>query len=195
MVVAPAEPEGHDRIHRFAPVRELPLHVPATLVASRNDPWMRFDRARHLAKYWRADLIDLGFAGHINVASGFGPWPGGKQLRDDLLDAFGDPALTGKGQGGDLRNGKKTWLLIRGLELEALSGGRLLRDQLAMEAAHRDVQGMVSTLRSTGVEREAEAEVLRLELVAERCLYAIDPVGSRIKDLRALMDVLRARKA
>ncbi|HPF90865.1 MAG TPA: polyprenyl synthetase family protein, partial [Flavobacteriales bacterium] len=33
------------------------------------------------------------------------------QLRDDLLDAFGDPAVTGKEQGGDLRNGKKTWLL------------------------------------------------------------------------------------
>ncbi|OYU40780.1 MAG: hypothetical protein CFE33_01445 [Pseudorhodobacter sp. PARRP1] len=85
LLVAPAEPEGCDRIHRFAPLHEAALHVPATVVASRNDPWMSFNRARQLAKSWRADLIDLGFAGHINVASGFGPWPAGKLLRTDLL--------------------------------------------------------------------------------------------------------------
>ncbi|MDZ4310485.1 MAG: alpha/beta fold hydrolase [Cypionkella sp.] len=85
LLVAPAEPDGQPRIQSFAPIRELPLHVPATVVASRNDPWMRFPRARQLAATWQADLIDLGFAGHINTDAGFGPWPAGKQLRDDLL--------------------------------------------------------------------------------------------------------------
>lgn len=85
LLVAPAEPMGRDRIESFAPLREVALHVPAMVVASRNDPWMGFGRARQLAQVWQADLIDAGFAGHINVASGFGPWPGGKQLRDDLL--------------------------------------------------------------------------------------------------------------
>jgi predicted alpha/beta hydrolase family esterase len=46
---------------------------------------MGFDRASHLAQSWGADLVDLGHAGHINVASGFGPWPRGKTLRDGLL--------------------------------------------------------------------------------------------------------------
>lgn len=117
------------------------------------------------------------------------------QLRDDLLDAFGDPALTGKEQGGDLRNGKKTWLLIRGLEVEADRGGRLLRDQLSLPPAQRDVLAMVTALRRFGVEDEAEAEVLHLEQEAERCLQAIDPTGVRVQDLRALMEVLRSRKA
>ncbi|WP_054006661.1 RBBP9/YdeN family alpha/beta hydrolase [Cypionkella psychrotolerans] len=85
LLVAPAEPAGQPRIQNFAPLREAPLHIPATVVASRNDPWMPFQRARNLANLWQADLIDLGYAGHINVASGFGPWPAGKQLRDDLL--------------------------------------------------------------------------------------------------------------
>ena len=85
LLVAPAEAQGQPRIQSFAPLREAPLHVPTTVVASRNDPWMPFHRARHLGKAWQADLIDLGFAGHINVASGFGPWPAGKHLRDDLL--------------------------------------------------------------------------------------------------------------
>jgi geranylgeranyl diphosphate synthase type II len=36
----------------------------------------------------------------------------GFQLHDDYLDTFGDPALTGKQPGGDIRVSKKTWLLI-----------------------------------------------------------------------------------
>lgn len=85
LLVAPAEAQGQPRLQSFAPLHEIPLHIPTSVVASRNDPWMPFHRTRQLAKAWRADLIDLGFAGHINVASGFGPWPAGKQLRDDLL--------------------------------------------------------------------------------------------------------------
>lgn len=85
LLVAPAEPEGQPRIQNFAPISEHALHIPTTLVASRNDPWMRYPRARQLAQNWRAELIDLGFAGHINTAAGFGPWPTGKALRDDLL--------------------------------------------------------------------------------------------------------------
>lgn len=36
------------------------------------------------------------------------------QLNDDRLDAFGDPQLTGKVAGGDIAEGKKTWLYIMG---------------------------------------------------------------------------------
>lgn len=85
LLVAPAETLGNDRIGHFGPIPEQPLHVPATVVASRNDPWMRFERAADLAKAWEADLVDLGEAGHINVASGYGPWPQGKALRDTLV--------------------------------------------------------------------------------------------------------------
>lgn len=86
LLVAPAEPVHDDRIARFAPIPERPLRVPATVVASRNDPWMTFTRASKLAKAWGADLVDLGFAGHINVDSGFGPWQRGLALRDSLRE-------------------------------------------------------------------------------------------------------------
>lgn len=85
LLVAPAETLGNDRIGQFGAIPEIPLDVPSTVVASRNDPWMRFDRAAQLARSWGASLIDLGHAGHINVASGFGPWPAGKSLRNALL--------------------------------------------------------------------------------------------------------------
>ena len=85
MLMAPAETQGNDRIGQFGAIPARPLGLPATVVASRNDPWMRFDRARQLAQNWGADLVDMGHAGHINVASGFGPWPQGKALRNALL--------------------------------------------------------------------------------------------------------------
>ena len=36
------------------------------------------------------------------------------QLNDDWLDAFGNPEQTGKMAGGDIAEGKKTWLYIMG---------------------------------------------------------------------------------
>ncbi len=41
------------------------------------------------------------------------------QLRDDLLDTYGDPATFGKEIGGDICNDKKTWLLITALSEDA----------------------------------------------------------------------------
>jgi len=38
------------------------------------------------------------------------------QIQDDYLDAFGDPAKFGKDAGGDIRQNKKTFLLIHALE-------------------------------------------------------------------------------
>lgn len=85
LLVAPAENTGNDRIGQFGAIPELALDVQTTLVASRNDPWMSFGRALHLSRVWGSDLVDLEWAGHINVASGFGPRARGKALRDDLL--------------------------------------------------------------------------------------------------------------
>ncbi len=39
------------------------------------------------------------------------------QIQDDILDSFGDEATFGKSIGGDIRQNKKTYLLIRALEL------------------------------------------------------------------------------
>jgi geranylgeranyl diphosphate synthase type II len=45
----------------------------------------------------------------INIGIGF-------QLKDDLLDAYGDPKKFGKQVGGDIVANKKTYLLIKALE-------------------------------------------------------------------------------
>lgn len=41
------------------------------------------------------------------------------QLRDDLLDTYGDPKTFGKEIGGDIMNDKKTWLLITAMAEDA----------------------------------------------------------------------------
>ncbi|MGY9047773.1 hypothetical protein P775_00530 [Puniceibacterium antarcticum] len=84
LLVAPAETAHDDRIAAFGKIPEGPLDVPTIVVASQNDPWMEQSRAQALAESWDADFIDMGDAGHINVESGFGPWPEGRAMRDLL---------------------------------------------------------------------------------------------------------------
>lgn len=91
LLVAPAETRGSERIGAFGPLPEQPLPVASTVVGSRNDPWMSFERAAGLSRAWGAELIDLGQAGHVNVSAGYGPWAGGKQLRDRLLHRTAGP--------------------------------------------------------------------------------------------------------
>lgn len=115
------------------------------------------------------------------------------QLRDDLLDAFGDPAMTGKQQGGDLRAGKKTFLLIRGLVISAAKGRGELRAELAKPAEQRDVAGMLKVLEELGVREEAECAMKAEEANAAMALNAIGVKDDRKMDLRGLSAQLMAR--
>jgi uncharacterized protein len=65
------------RIRRFAPLPTARLAFPSLLVASRDDPYVSFDRAEGFANALGAELADAGEAGHIDAASGHGPWPEG----------------------------------------------------------------------------------------------------------------------
>ena len=77
LLVAPADPLKFG-VSDALPCAPLP--VPSVLVASRSDPWMPFGSAVNWSRAWGSQLVDLGNAGHINVASGHGPWPLAKQL-------------------------------------------------------------------------------------------------------------------
>jgi uncharacterized protein len=88
-LVAPPDAEDESRrppgVSAFAPLPSAPLGYPAFLIASRNDPFMAFGRAEALAEIWKSKLIDAGPSGHLNVASGHGPWPEGLLLFSRLL--------------------------------------------------------------------------------------------------------------
>lgn len=84
LLVAPADPDRFG-IAEFLPSK--PLGFPAIVVASTNDPWMMFERAAHWVRLWKADLVSLGDAGHINADAGFGPWPEALALLERLRRA------------------------------------------------------------------------------------------------------------
>ena len=72
LLVAPAEPSRFDA---GGALPQSPLRVRHCMVASDNDPWMTASQAHAWAQRWGSDWINLGNAGHVNVDSGYGPFP------------------------------------------------------------------------------------------------------------------------
>lgn len=69
----------------FGPYPRDPLPFPAMVIASRNDPFGTFGHADDIAAAWGALLVDAGESGHINAASGHGPWPEGTMVFAQFL--------------------------------------------------------------------------------------------------------------
>jgi uncharacterized protein len=88
VLVAPADVEAAQERHpgriQFGRMPRRRLPFPAIVVASRNDPYMPWITTREYAGIWGAGIVDLGYAGHINVASGFGRWTEGYALASGL---------------------------------------------------------------------------------------------------------------
>jgi uncharacterized protein len=93
-LVAPADVEREGAppaVLPFAPMPKWRIQVPTMLIASENDPCMAFQRARLFALRWNSQFVNAGQAGHINVASGHGPWPGGMTLLGGFLRDLAAP--------------------------------------------------------------------------------------------------------
>jgi predicted alpha/beta hydrolase family esterase len=82
LFVAPANP---DRFHIAGALDARRLGVPSILIGSETDPWMSLAGARELAQRLGSAFVNLGDAGHINTAAGFGPWPRAKYFVDTLV--------------------------------------------------------------------------------------------------------------
>ena len=61
----------------FKAIPRDPLPFPSIFVASSNDPFSTMEQSADLSLAWGSDLVEAGDAGHINAASGHGPWPEG----------------------------------------------------------------------------------------------------------------------
>lgn len=103
LLVAPPEVEDKvvdERLARFAPVMRTPFPFPTIVAASRDDPYIGFDRARRLARIWRSRFVDAGWLGHINAESGIRGWPFGQFLRRQLKSAI-EPLVSPLVAGGN----------------------------------------------------------------------------------------------
>lgn len=89
LLVGPADVESDahtpPEAHVFRPMPLTRLPFPAIVAASRDDPYVAFDRAAHFATAWGAALFDAGHAGHINTAAGYGEWKAGEELLARLV--------------------------------------------------------------------------------------------------------------
>ncbi|MFC7328141.1 polyprenyl synthetase family protein [Marinactinospora rubrisoli] len=108
------------------------------------------------------------------------------QLRDDLLDLYGDPDRTGKPIGGDLREGKRTLLLVLGLrtarERADAETVRTLRSAVGDPGlTETDVRAIAGILADLGAKDAVERRLGDLVDEATRCLAAtpVAPVACR----------------
>ncbi|PFG32928.1 polyprenyl synthetase family protein [Sanguibacter antarcticus] len=84
------------------------------------------------------------------------------QLRDDLLGVFGDPAVTGKPAGDDLREGKRTLLLVHTMRAVDASTRRVLVDALGRpDLTDHEVAELQATIMASGAVDEIEARIAR----------------------------------
>jgi uncharacterized protein len=82
-LVAPSDPTGpHYPVGPtgFDPVPQERLPFPSVVVASDDDPYVSEATAREYATAWGSTFVLMPHAGHINTASGHGPWPEGWAL-------------------------------------------------------------------------------------------------------------------
>jgi geranylgeranyl diphosphate synthase type I len=85
------------------------------------------------------------------------------QLRDDLLGVFGDPSVTGKPAGDDLREGKRTVLIAMTNDRQSESQREIARKYFGKQDL--DAQGVAllrEIIETTGARAELEATIERL---------------------------------
>ena len=102
------------------------------------------------------------------------------QIEDDYLDCFGNAATFGKAIGGDIREGKKTWMRVT-----ALAAGM-------QQPESRDVEYVLSEYRRLGVDEKAKEEISRLTTEAVRHLEHL-PQNDATEQLRQLAQRLATR--
>ena len=118
---------------------ERPLHLGAVMAAP--------DRAAEL----------------LPALSGYGlPLGDAFQMRDDVMGAFGDAAVTGKPVGGDLREGKPTPLLARAVEAATSAQGEVLGLVGRVDLTDADVARVQQAIVDTGALADLEHTIASL---------------------------------
>ena len=87
LLVAPSDTEATSYpvgTTGFTPVPLDQLPFPSIVVTSSSDFYVSLERAAQFAEAWGSELVTIGDAGHINIASGYGQWPDGLDLLQRL---------------------------------------------------------------------------------------------------------------
>lgn len=112
------------------------------------------------------------------------------QLRDDVLGVFGDPSVTGKPAGDDVREGKRTVLVARTAELADDAGRAALHQHLGTSAG---ISTVSSLMVSTGALAAVEQDIARLESEADAAIDALPPGAREVLSPLVTQAVRRVR--
>ncbi len=135
-----------------------------------------------------ADLLDV-------LETILTPWGLAFQLRDDDLGVFGDPAVTGKPAGDDLREGKRTALLALTWEASSPAERRALTDVLGVAEASPEQIATATDIVERNGRAAHEAEIARLVADGHAALEASTFDEDARAMLRELCSLLTARRA
>jgi len=105
------------------------------------------------------------------------------QLRDDVLGVFGDPTVTGKPSGDDLRSGKRTVLVAEALGLAEKSdpsAANVLRTSIGTQLTDAQVRELREVIEAVGALAAAES---RIDALTRRALgtLAAAPINAAAK--------------
>lgn len=114
------------------------------------------------------------------------------QVQDDYLDAFGDPEKFGKDTGGDIRQNKKTFLMLHALEVCSGEHKAELK-QLMSSSDENKVERVLSIFKSCNVDDWANQLKEKYLNTALQHLEDIAVVSSRKKPLLELAGFLIQR--
>ncbi len=115
------------------------------------------------------------------------------QVQDDYLDAFGDPGKFGKDVGGDIRQNKKTFLLLHALEVCSHEHKQELQHLLSTNESDK-VEKVLSIFKSCNVDAWANELKEKYLVTALQHLDDIAVVSSRKKPLLELSEFLIQRE-
>ena len=110
------------------------------------------------------------------------------QIKDDILDVFGDAALVGKKVGGDILANKKTYLLLEALEDADESQNITLKSWLSKEGGADKVEAVTEIFEALSVKEKAD-EVM--DGYYQKSLEALDAIQIDAAKKKYLHDFAR----
>ena len=118
------------------------------------------------------------------------------QLKDDLLDVYGDPKVFGKKNGGDILCNKKTFLLIKALELANESQRQELNRWIEMKefSAEEKINTVTTLYNIVGVKGITQKLIEDYSAKASAFLNEVSVSEERKKSLQKLMEGLKTRE-
>ncbi|MBM3938703.1 MAG: polyprenyl synthetase family protein, partial [Sphingomonadales bacterium] len=110
------------------------------------------------------------------------------QMMDDYLDAFGDAGKTGKISGGDIMEGKKTWLYIKSMEMNTDTALWFKETDLTIRVAQVQKQWIEMGLDQLILAKSKEYNQRGLDI-----LSSLSTMGVKTDGLLEILDFLAGR--